>query len=167
MGFGPIPVQGPVKMDGLGGGAFLRSFAACAAAERSVPACSTVSGLSPAVRLLTYWLSSARSLASFSSSSWLSSDCAPGTIDGVSPPPPLGLCPHAGPLAAPTIATVTINALSARKPRLPIRSPLVNKADVYSRTAKRAARPKASVRPSHHHPAAQRLNRWPCPRPSG
>src|SRR6266851_2559418 len=121
IGFGPMPLHGPLKTDGPGAGACLRLLAVSAAAERSAPACATPSGESPAVRLAMYWASSASSLAPFSSLTWPAIDCAPGARVGVSIVfSGVGGLAMPGPAAAAANTSEMTRALSGRNPRFPI-----------------------------------------------
>ncbi len=72
IGVGPRPVHVLLKV--APAGAFATPLAASAAAARSLPMFSIVSGLSPAVLAATYAWSSCKSLPSSESSSWESRD---------------------------------------------------------------------------------------------
>src|SRR5712691_1258926 len=119
MGLGPSAPQFPENVVGPAAGAFLSALAWSAAALRRAPACSTLIGTSPAVRVLMNCWSSKRSRASVSSLS--SGICVPGASVGVSPlPGGDGACATPGPTPATAKTRDTSNAHKARNPRFPM-----------------------------------------------
>src|ERR1700704_4895036 len=120
MGAGPMEVQALLKVigppDALG--VLLIASAALAAFDRSAPACSALSFVSPAVRRVMNAWSSASNRASVSSSS--SGYGVPGIITGASPIGDGTTVAMPGPTPAAKIATHKIDALIQRSTPFPI-----------------------------------------------